>query len=162
MYEAGATEAPRVAERVLRHVLFGAHAYGETMGSRKQVLDVKRADVVALHARLFVGPRLSVVAAGGADAKAMLAAIDDAFGGLSAGGTPPPRSRPVVAPASSARIVVVDRPGVEPAIAAGFVGPSAGARGLSMRRLPRSTCWQTPPSASSRRAFATSSRTCRG
>jgi zinc protease len=122
-----AVDAQRVADRVLRRVLFGGHPYAGGHRSREAVLAVKRTDVVALHARLFSAARLSVVVAGGADEKAMLAAVDDAFGARPRGGPAVPATTAVRAPAGAARVVVVDRPGAIPYISAGFLGPTSGA-----------------------------------
>jgi predicted Zn-dependent peptidase len=105
---------------------------------------VKRADIVALHARLFDPSRLLVTVAGGAEVEDVIAALDNAF---EVGGSPAkPGSTPKAAPAKGAapgkpaagppalpqspsgpRLVVVDKPGTTIAtIAMGAVGPAYG------------------------------------
>lgn len=116
-----------VADEVLRHVLFGTHPYGSLRQSLAQMRGLKTADVVGLHEKMFTRSRLAIVVAGGVSAAEATNALDDAIVGppLSAGSSWPPAT-PLKAP-TSARIVVVDRPGVQPAIACGFAGPGAGA-----------------------------------
>ena len=123
-----ANDATLTADHVLRRALFGGHPYGAGILSPARTRAVKRADLVALHARVFDPSRLAIVVAGGVDEGDVIAALDDAFGAVAANGTagagalrPPP-------PARSARIVVVDKPGTPVAtIATGFVGPGYGA-----------------------------------
>ncbi len=115
------------AERVLRRVLFGSHAYGAGVLSAARTRAVKRPDLVALHAKAFDPSRLCIVVAGGVDENDVIAALDDAFGAAPASG--PAGGGVVRAPPAptAARIVVVDKPGTAiAAIATGFAGPSYG------------------------------------
>ena len=125
--EGEASDPALVAERVLRGALFGNHPYGTIASSAARIRDVKRAEAVALQAKVFDGSRLSLVVAGGGGEKDVVSALDDAFGAVKRAGATAPR---VPAPRlPSARIVVVDQPGTAiAAISAGFVGPNAAAR----------------------------------
>jgi predicted Zn-dependent peptidase len=125
--EEEATNDSVTADRTLRRLVFGKHAYATTRGTSANARAAKRTDAIALHAQLFDPSRMSIVAAGGIDEKAVFAAIDAAFGGLPRRGKAPP-APPTPTTASGARIVVVDRPGASVArIEIGFLGPSAGA-----------------------------------
>jgi zinc protease len=124
-----------VVESVLRRVLFGSHIYagGAVPGARRRA--VTRADVVSLHARLFDASRLSIVVAGGAEAKDVAAWLEDAFGAMPRRAGPRPAT-PAPRPPSGPRLVVVDRPGAAVAtIAMGVVGPADGAADLEAARL---------------------------
>jgi zinc protease len=126
-YERDASNGGVVASRILRPVLFGSHPYGGVHGSAARMRAVTRADVLALHARIFDRGRLSLVVTGGADSKQVLEALDDAFSGPP--GKAIPRegiARPVPQP-TGPRLVVVDVPGAAIAnIAMGVVAPPAG------------------------------------
>lgn len=118
-------DAALVSERVLWCVLFGPGSCGAGTLSAARTRAVKRAEVVALHERVFDASRLSLVVAGGADDSDVISALDNTFGMITASGAPPPRP-PAVPPAT--RLVVVDKPGTAiAAIATGFVGPAFGA-----------------------------------
>jgi zinc protease len=127
-YERDASNGGVVASRILRPVLFGSHPYGGVHGSAAHMRAVTRADVVALHARIFDRGRLSLVVTGGADSKLVLEALDDAFSGppgkaIAREGVAPPAAQP-----TGPRLVVVDMPGAAIAnIAMGVLAPPAGA-----------------------------------
>jgi zinc protease len=121
-------DAALTADRVLRRVLFGSHAYGAGVLSAAKTRAVKRPDIVALHGRAFDPSRLSIVVAGGVDENDVISALDDAFGTVTASGPAGGGGVRVPAAPSGARLVVVDKPGTAiAAIATGFVGPAYGA-----------------------------------
>jgi zinc protease len=125
--EGEASDPALVAERVLRGALFGNHPYGTIASSPARIRDVKRAETVALQAKVFDGSRLSLVVAGGGRDKDVISALDDAFGAVKRSGAVAPHvPAPKLPPA---RIVVVDQPGTAiAALSAGFAGPAAPAR----------------------------------
>jgi zinc protease len=125
-----ASDAATTADRLLRRVLFGSHAYGVGILSPAHTRAVKRPDLVALHGKVTDASRLAIVVAGGVEDSDVMTLLDDAFGAQASTGqvgagvvrAPPP------AVTSSARLVVVDKPGTSiAAIASGFVGPAYGA-----------------------------------
>ncbi len=127
-YERDATSGSWLAPAVLRRALFGAHPYGAVQGSAARLRAVTRAQVVALHARLFDPGRLSVVVTGGIDSKQAVDALEDAFAG--APGRAPARDgiAPSAPQPAGPRVIVVDIPGSAIAnIAMGVIGPPAGA-----------------------------------
>jgi zinc protease len=120
------SDGAKVAEQVLLRALFGSHLYGPvaTAAHRRAVT---RADVVALHARVFQASRISIVVAGDVQSKDALAALENGFGKASPGGSSAPLA-PIPPAAVGPTIVVVDRPGANTAfIAGGFVGAAAAA-----------------------------------
>jgi zinc protease len=127
-YEHDATNGAVLAPRILRRAMFGRHAYAAVDGSPARLRAVTRAEVTALHARVFDPSRLSIVVSGAAHAKDTVDALDDAFGALKAkpsarAGIAPPAPQP-----SGPRVVVVDLPGSAIAdIAMGVPAPTAGA-----------------------------------
>jgi zinc protease len=122
-----ANDAALTADRVLRRVLYGSHPYGAGVLSAAKTRAVKRPDIVALHGRAFDASRLSIVVAGGVDESDVIAALDDAFGTVTANGPAGGGAVRVPAAPSAARLVVVDKPGTAiAAIATGFVGPAYG------------------------------------
>jgi zinc protease len=117
-----------IARGGIRWAIFGSHPYAGLEGSASRLRAVTRAQVVALHARIFDPSRLSIVVTGGVDEPATLDALDEAFGGLR---TAVP-SRAGIAPAapqpSGTRLVVVDQPGSTIAnVAMGVLAPPAAA-----------------------------------
>ena len=123
-----ATDPALTADRVLRRVLFGSHAYGAGVLSPAKTRAVKRPDIVALHGKAFDPSRLSIVVAGGVDEGDVIQALDDAFGTVAANGAAGAGVVRVPRAPSGARLVVVDKPGTSiAAIASGFVGPAYGA-----------------------------------
>ncbi len=119
-----------LAGGVLRHVLFGAHPYGATVGTSKQTREVRREELVALHPRVFDPARLSIVVAGSASQSEVVDALNDAFGPQKPSSPAHPLAipPPAPAPASTARVILVDRPGHSIAsIAAGVLSPPSGA-----------------------------------
>jgi zinc protease len=136
------TDGARVAEQVLGRALFGSHVYGP-LSTAAHTRAVKRDDVSALHARLFQPSRISIVVAGDLQPKEALVALENSFGKTPAGGTSAP-----VAPApplpTGPTIVVVDKPAVNAAfIAAGFMGPAAGAEDLIAARMAMNIAMNT-------------------
>jgi predicted Zn-dependent peptidase len=115
-----------LADRVMRRVLFGSHAYAAGLVSPARTRAVKPADAASLHARLFDASRLSVAVAGGADVEEVVAALEDALGSAPRrGGRAPTPATP--RESKGPRLVVVDRPGVTVAtIAMGALGPVIG------------------------------------
>jgi zinc protease len=89
---------------------------------------VTRAELVALHARVFDPGRLSVVVAGGVDQKATVDAFDGEFGALRGHATPQEGVPRAVEKSSGPRLVVVDIPGSAIAhIAMGVIEPAHAA-----------------------------------
>ncbi len=119
-----ASDPLRVADLALRHVLYGSHVYARTVGSGARTRSIRVAEVAALHKRVFTAPRITLVLSGSVSPEEGQAALDAAFGSWPSSGSRAPQSRPVVPPSQGPRIAVVDAPGVEPAVAVGFVGPS--------------------------------------
>ena len=126
-----------IADQVMRRVLFGSHGYAAAAVSASRTRAVTRADVVALHARLFEASRLSITAAGGAEDSEILAALEEAFGAAPAHGSSgrgPTTAAPQ--PPAGPRLVVVDRPGTTIAtIATSTQGPAFGSPGFEATSL---------------------------
>jgi predicted Zn-dependent peptidase len=126
-YEREVSNGGVLASGVLRHVLLGSHPYGGVQGSAARLRAVKRAEVVALHARIFDRGRLSLVVTGGADTKQVLEALEDAFSGPPGHAIARDGIAPPVLPPTGPRLVVVDTPGAAIAnIAMGVLAPPVG------------------------------------
>jgi zinc protease len=126
-YEREGASGGVVASGILRPLLFGSHPYGAVQGSAGRLRAVTRAEVVALHERVFDRGRLSLVATGGADTKQVLEALDDAFSGPPGHSTARAGIAPPAPPPIGPRLVVVDVPGATIAnIAMGVLAPPAG------------------------------------
>jgi zinc protease len=127
-YEQEATNGGVLAPRILRRVMFGKHAYAAVHGSPTRLRAVTRAEITALHARIFDPSRLSIVVSGAAHGQDAVDALDDAFGALRAKGPSRGGIAPAAPPPSGPRVVVVDVPGSAVAdIAMGVLAPPAGA-----------------------------------
>ncbi|HEV3194463.1 MAG TPA: insulinase family protein [Polyangiaceae bacterium] len=100
----------RLTDRALRRLVFGKHPYARLFGSVKQARAVSRAQVAALHARLFDERRLTIVVATDTPAEGVVAKLEAAFGNLKAAVHSAPES-PAVSPPTARRIMVIDRPG---------------------------------------------------
>ena len=120
------SDGAKVAEQVLGRALFGSHPYGP-VSTAAHMRAVTRADVIALHGRVFQASRISIVIAGEVQAKDALMALESGFGKMAPGGTSAPLA-PVPPLPVGPTIVVVDRPGANTVyVAAGVVGPAAAA-----------------------------------
>ncbi|MGO9836104.1 MAG: M16 family metallopeptidase [Polyangiaceae bacterium] len=120
------SEPGPIANLGMRKLLFGKDPYGSPFGSAKQARAVTRAEVGALHARVFAASRLSILVATDVPSKDVLAKLEDAFGSLKT--TPPKDRAPVAIPAVEApRLLVIDTPGKSFAfIEQGFAVPPVG------------------------------------
>jgi len=125
--ESQANEVLTIADRALPRLLFGKHPYAALAGTPAQIRALKRADVVAIHARLFQASRLAFFVAGSVEPDDATKALDATFGDMKATGAAPPAA-PTPRPPSGPRLLLVDKPGTSiAAIVGGFTGPAFAA-----------------------------------
>ena len=99
-----------IATEAYRRLMYGAdHPYGNTLPTEDQLRSYTMEDVRSFYAGHFGAGRSRLYVAGRFDEAAMEAAIRDAFGAWTAG--EPDNVYPAVASVSSARVMLIDRPG---------------------------------------------------
>ncbi|MET3711960.1 putative Zn-dependent peptidase [Sphingomonas trueperi] len=107
-------EPSEVAQRTFTYLLYGAaHAYGVPLADRAETLrGITRDDVVGFYESWFRPDNATIYAAGGTDLATLRATLERSFGDwkapASARGT---KQIDPVAPATSPRIVLIDKPG---------------------------------------------------
>jgi len=91
-------------------------------GRLHSISECRRADVVALYRKLFVGGNITVAFVGNFDGKKMMADLEKAFGTLPPG-APPAAPKAQLAPLASDTTVTEERPFFAQSLAFGFPAP---------------------------------------
>jgi len=128
-----------VAFRVLRHITFGPdHPYATLEVTPAVIARLDRENVLRAHEALLAPDQVTIVATGDFRSEDLLPKLETAFGNWKVTPQPGTKNRskaaagqslqyraPAAAPASSARVIVVDKPGSPHAeLVLGSVGPA--------------------------------------
>ncbi len=105
--------APAIADRTFTRAAYGAHPYGHTgLGDEASLAVISTDEVRALHARVFVPARSTLVLVGDATVDELIAAGERAFGGWTNDASGAETSLALHPPVpSSDRLTLVARPG---------------------------------------------------
>ena len=114
----GEGNAETTAQRLLSRLLIADGPYRRYLSGDPSIYeDITLADIEAWRRNILVRDRLTLVSVGPMDAAEAGREIDTLFAGLPASGSPPAAAKPVLR--APGKLVVLERPAVQTAIAAG-------------------------------------------